>query len=1015
MGNTVCTDAVPFSLEDILHSSQPSPRRCVAQFLPVGVIDKFTRYQHNFKAFVFRQGTTGAAVRRLDPSQLHAQPFDLAQAKIKLEETAAYVLVHVQCRPVATIGSASPDAPTPRGGGRLHREFDGDLRGNEEAPAWSRILAEVFTPRGLATALASNIDKPSLFLSPSVAVANADVSPTAERHPTAAALRLGELDFRFSVHILTGKKAHQLVASVALLHALRIEQSLMENDEAVRGLFFNCRPSHWTSDAKPVFPACVPVGELVSYRSFSRRNPPIIEESHRNAILRILHNIRWKPSFPAILATPPTARGSLSRGSTPRGMLAPVTTTSVYQQAFMQSLAGAAPSASQASSALEVPRLRFAPESARQSAADLPLGAPRRQSSTLASSWTQREGASAASNATSARTPQAPATPPLLPFISSLRLSEALNGRGTAEADPENDEIRMTEERVKKLKAATPEATEILPWLFVGGEEAAGDRVQLLSKGITSIVNTVAFSVGNAHTDVFHYLGLYLSDAPDEPIFSLFPIVIRFVEESRVKGGKTFIHCHQGVSRSCSFVIAYIMWNQGLCYDRAFEFVRARRNVCSPNTGFYVNLLLWENQLATPVFNKAYAYVPYTEYMFPFSFRLALAFRAHENAHSDDDSQVVNSFVRVVHHTDKSYAVDPRLSYGILFGGRDSQSGAPATLIYSYFFAGSDCDAIVRQEAKEDWEAFIRYNFYHGQRRRSTNNKGEVVAYAPIPALGQPTRCLAGIQDLEDVVNEHMFSRRRRASDGARGPKPVLAQLECWDKLLAHEDMIVRLSNFLAEEQRVKLASLSRKRMREEERRGLAKVSPPGSTPRISSYRSAGARGNTVPNPAAPAPALVAAAAAVDSASSVSPLSTAPLAKSTTTKSAAAGAKVAVPHIKTSSAPPTAGSKPLGGEVEIYAYPFTGSPLTNILDIADMEPDGCYVVLVPAAASGRHRVFLWFGCNSSVTEPEAWQAYWRSLKVDKDVRLWNETVLESPLEEVARDGEEPDELILALE
>ncbi|KAF8294492.1 hypothetical protein TcBrA4_0071910 [Trypanosoma cruzi] len=223
----------------------------------------------------------------------------------------------------------------------------------------------------------------------------------------------------------------------------------------------------------------------------------------------------------------------------------------------------------------------------------------------------------------------------------------------------------MTEERVKKLRAAAPEATEILPWLFVGGEEAAGDRTQLLAKGITNVVNTVAFSMGNVHSDIFRYLGLYLSDSPDEPIFSLFPVVIRFVEEARLKGGKTFIHCHQGVSRSCSFVIAYVMWHQGICYDRAFEFVRSKRQVCSPNTGFYVNLLLWENQLSTPVFNKIYAYVPYMEYLFPFSFRLALTFRGSQRS-QDDDSQIVNPFVHVVHGTDESYTVDPRLSYGIL-------------------------------------------------------------------------------------------------------------------------------------------------------------------------------------------------------------------------------------------------------------------------------------------------------------------------------------------------------------
>ncbi|RNF05731.1 putative dual specificity protein phosphatase [Trypanosoma rangeli] len=1017
MGNTVCTDAVPLSLEDVLHSCPKSPTRCVAEVLSDSVIEKFTRYQHNFKAFVVCEGATGAAVRRVDPSQLSAQPFDLSQAKIKLEETAAYILLHVQCTPIATAGS---DTLIPRGEEQSHRELDGTQNSSEEAPSWSRILTEVFTPRGLATAFATNIGKPSLFLPPSVSLTGGVISPTTVLHSAAASSRLDGLDFRFSIHILTGKKAHQLVASVALLHALRIEQSLMESDESVRRLFFNYRPSHGTLDIKTGFSACVPIGEVVSYRIFSHRSP-IIEETRKNAILRILHGIHGK-SFPAILATPSSACVSFSRCSTPRGVFTTTTTSySAHTQAFMSSLASVTPLYSHRNSGLDIPRLRFAAGAARRSAVDLPRSAPPQYGSTMTPPWTQHEGASAGSNASSTRTPRAFATPPIFPVISSLRLNEALNGRATAEVNTEGDEIRMTEERMQKLKAAAPEATEVLPWLFVGGEEAAGDRGQLLSKGITNIVNTVAFSVGNVHSDVFQYLGLYLSDSPDEPIFSLFPIVIRFVEETRLKGGKTFIHCHQGVSRSCSFVIAYVMWHQGLCYDRAFEFVRARRNVCSPNTGFYVNLLLWEKQMVAPIFNKVYAYVPYTEYMFPFSFRLALTFRPHENTHNnDDDSHVVNFLARVVHHTDESYTMDPRLSYGILLGERLPQSGSPVTPIFSYFFAGSDCNAIVQQEAKEDWNAFLRYNFYQGQRRRSTNNKGEIVTYAPIPPIGQATECLQSIQDVEDVIQEQVFNRKCAASSGVRFPRLVLAQIECWDKLLAHENMMDRLSNHLSEQQHVKVTSLKRKRIREEERRCLSNVLPAGGTPRISSNKSAGARSNTMATPTAPTSAVVAGAAAVDSASSATPLSTPPLVTTTTTKSAATDGRAAVSHVRTYSAPHTARSKPLGGEVEIYAYPFTDSPLTNILDIADMEPDGCYVVLVPANAAaatalGHHHVFLWFGCNSSVTETEAWEAYERSLKIDKGVRLWNETVLESPLEEVVRDGEEPDDLILALE
>ena len=66
------------------------------------------------------------------------------------------------------------------------------------------------------------------------------------------------------------------------------------------------------------------------------------------------------------------------------------------------------------------------------------------------------------------------------------------------------------------------------------------------------------------------------------------------------------IHCNQGVSRSCSFCIAYIMWDQGLPYIAAHDLVKAKRPVCSPNVGFAAYLLAWAKQRpARPTSNNS--------------------------------------------------------------------------------------------------------------------------------------------------------------------------------------------------------------------------------------------------------------------------------------------------------------------------------------------------------------------------------------------------------------------------
>ena len=39
---------------------------------------------------------------------------------------------------------------------------------------------------------------------------------------------------------------------------------------------------------------------------------------------------------------------------------------------------------------------------------------------------------------------------------------------------------------------------------------------------------------------------------------------VRFIHTAIAGGGAVYVHCHQGVSRSSSMVIAYLMWKHSL-------------------------------------------------------------------------------------------------------------------------------------------------------------------------------------------------------------------------------------------------------------------------------------------------------------------------------------------------------------------------------------------------------------------------------------------------------------------
>ncbi len=48
------------------------------------------------------------------------------------------------------------------------------------------------------------------------------------------------------------------------------------------------------------------------------------------------------------------------------------------------------------------------------------------------------------------------------------------------------------------------------------------------------------------------------------------------------------MHCIQGISRSVTFVIAYLIFTNGYDYKKAETFVKERRGIACPNNGFMV-------------------------------------------------------------------------------------------------------------------------------------------------------------------------------------------------------------------------------------------------------------------------------------------------------------------------------------------------------------------------------------------------------------------------------------------
>lgn len=81
---------------------------------------------------------------------------------------------------------------------------------------------------------------------------------------------------------------------------------------------------------------------------------------------------------------------------------------------------------------------------------------------------------------------------------------------------------------------------------------------------------------------LFLFTSLFLSHPTDS------------VKES---GGRVLVHCQAGISRSATICLAYLMQAQRVRLDEAFDFVKRRRQVISPNLAFMGQLLQFETDV----------------------------------------------------------------------------------------------------------------------------------------------------------------------------------------------------------------------------------------------------------------------------------------------------------------------------------------------------------------------------------------------------------------------------------
>jgi dual specificity MAP kinase phosphatase len=136
--------------------------------------------------------------------------------------------------------------------------------------------------------------------------------------------------------------------------------------------------------------------------------------------------------------------------------------------------------------------------------------------------------------------------------------------------------------------------------LFLGSFNQS-EKYELVSNlKITHILN-ITFECCNCHEDKgVKYLKISILDEPDKNIHEFFRQAYDFINEalSEDSNNKVLIHCALGKSRSATITIMYLMKKFSWSFEKAFDFVKRKREIIEPNDGFIQRLQEFEkNQL----------------------------------------------------------------------------------------------------------------------------------------------------------------------------------------------------------------------------------------------------------------------------------------------------------------------------------------------------------------------------------------------------------------------------------
>ena len=136
--------------------------------------------------------------------------------------------------------------------------------------------------------------------------------------------------------------------------------------------------------------------------------------------------------------------------------------------------------------------------------------------------------------------------------------------------------------------------SQLFNWLFLGTFSNACDINELRRNNIKYILNCASECRNTSLPDDIKELHLNIRDEKGFDLIKFFDEANIFMNKVRMSGGVMLVHCKYGISRSATFIIAYLIKYFGFTVQSALKYIKNIRNQVKPNEGFLSQLMEYE-------------------------------------------------------------------------------------------------------------------------------------------------------------------------------------------------------------------------------------------------------------------------------------------------------------------------------------------------------------------------------------------------------------------------------------